>query len=630
MSRLPELADLDWEESGAPRARRFDDLYFSRDGGLAESRAVYLAGCGLPEAWSGRGRFAIGEIGFGAGLNALATWDLWRRRRAAGAVLHLVSVEAYPLSREQAARALAPFAAIAELAARLLAQWPERAKDAQRLWFAEDGFALTVIHADAETALAGFIGRFDAWYLDGFAPARNPALWTPGLFRRIAALSAPGARVATFSVAGEVRRNLDAAGFDCTRRPGFAAKRERLEGVLRAPSAETHSLFPHAAAGGRVAIIGAGIAGACAAHACARRGVEPLMLERAAPAAGASGAPAALVTPRLERTDTALGRLYLAAYLDALRLYAALGAEAFAAIGVEQRPSTAREADTFAQLAADPPLPRDLLEADGARLIHPRAGVVTPRTAIAALMGPAPLRAGVHIAGLERAGGIWRLRDEEGRVAAEAETVILANGPGLGGFAQSRWLPLRYSRGQIDWAQLSAARPARALSAGAYAAPFADGLVFGATFDRAEADAATAPCAASTARNLAALRRLAPDLASRLDPATIQSRAALRVSLPDLAPIAGLMPDAPAWRARFDALRHGAPVDVSSAPPAHHGLYVLGGFGARGFLLAPLLAERVVAEAFGEPQALDRRALEAAHPARFLVRALKRGEALGS
>ena len=158
MSRLPPRPDLAWTPDGAPRSVTCDDVYFSRDGGLEETRAVFLAGCGLPERWAGRARFAIGELGFGAGLNALATWEMWRRTRAPGAVLHYVSIEGFPLERDEAARAHAAFPEIAALSARLLDQWPVRARGAQRLWFVEDGFTLTVIHADAQVALDGMTG----------------------------------------------------------------------------------------------------------------------------------------------------------------------------------------------------------------------------------------------------------------------------------------------------------------------------------------------------------------------------------------------------------------------------------------------------------------------------------------
>ncbi len=613
MTRLPPRPDLEWTDDGAPRSRDIDDVYFSRGGGFAETRAVFLRGCGLPEGWRGRRAFVIGELGFGTGLNALATWAQWRASRDAGAVLHFISVEGFPLAREEAARALAPFAEVAPLAEKLLARWPVRARGAQRLWFAEDGFALTVIHAPAAEALAGFVGAVDAWFLDGFTPARNPDMWDDALMARIAALSAPGARLATYSVAGAVRRSLVAAGFTVEKMPGFSGKRERLEARLVASTAQASRLPFRAADCKSVAIIGAGIAGASVAFALRRRGVAVTVHDAAAaPATAASGNPAALLAPRLDRTDTGAARLFRAAHLEALACYRALGA--FDGIGVVERPRDAAEVAALADLVADPPLPGTHFRAVDGGVLHVEAGVVRPRAAIDAMLAGATLRLGVAVQSLERVGDLWVLRDGEGRVVGEASAVVIANGAGLSGFAQTRWAPLEFSRGQLEWGALRGQALAHGLESGAYAAPFENGVVFGATFDRMPDASPVATDAASRVRNLAALEALSPDLFARLETATLQSRAALRAATPDRAPIAGGAPDVEAV------------ARMASVAPTHEGLYLLGGFGARGFTLAPLLGERIACEMLGEPQAPDAGALEAAHPARFLARALKRGK----
>src|SRR5471032_533069 len=121
---MVETADIDWDAAGTPRSRRFDDIYFSREGGLAESRTVFLEGCGLPDAWRGRSRFVVGELGFGTGLNILALLDLWRRARDPGARLHVFSVEAYPAPADGCRRALALWPELADLAGTLISAWP--------------------------------------------------------------------------------------------------------------------------------------------------------------------------------------------------------------------------------------------------------------------------------------------------------------------------------------------------------------------------------------------------------------------------------------------------------------------------------------------------------------------------
>ncbi len=626
MSRLPQTPELDWADPNGPRAAAFADVYFSCEGGLAEAETVFLGGCDLPDAWRGKDRFAICELGFGTGLNALAAWRAWKKTRSTHAILHVISIEAFPLAKADAARALSQFPEIADLAAMLLECWPVRAYAPQRLWFPGDGFALTLFTGEAETILGGLNARFDAWFLDGFAPSRNPAMWSEAVFAQIARLSAPDARLATFTVAGGVRRGLEAAGFDVEKKPGFGAKRERLEARFRKPAAQTKSRrdaggpYPYAACHPkRVAILGAGIAGAACAHALARRNIETLVLD-AAPSlgAGASGNPAGLVMPRLDRGG-ALREFFLAAYLDAVATYEALGESVYIGCGVEER---AR--DALVDLLADPPLPLDWFSAlpNGAAL-HARAGLVRPQAAIAALLRGAQLMFKAPAQMLERAGEGWVLRAPDGRAMLKADAIVLACGAGLTSFEPARFLPIELSRGQIEWGQGQA--PARAITQGSYLAPFDGGVLFGATFDRVE-NAGEAPAAPidSRARNLAALAQLARELAASIDPTKLKSRAALRATMPDFAPVAGLLPDAEAWLFQYAGLAHGRSPDTSAPPPAHAGVYVIGGLGARGLTLAPLLGERIASEMCGEPLALSQAALDAIHPARFLHRALKR------
>jgi tRNA 5-methylaminomethyl-2-thiouridine biosynthesis bifunctional protein len=651
MTRLPPKPELTWSAAGVPTAAAFNDVYFSKAGGLAEAEAVFLAGGGLPDAWKCKDRFAIAELGFGTGLNVLAAWHAWKKTRLPHAILHISTIEAFPLARQDAARSLAHFPEIADLATALLERWPVRAYAPQRLWFPDDGFALTVFTGEAETILAGFHGRFDAWFLDGFAPARNQSMWTETIARHIARLSNPGARLASFTVAGDVRRSLDAAGFAVEKKPGFGAKRERLVATLKptlslaervaagrpglrhaeaASAAQAGegrsndqgpepSIYPYAPANPRrVAVLGAGIAGAACAEALARRGVEVIVLD-AAPAlgAGASGNPAGLVMPRLDRGGGPLAEFFLASYLAAIAAYERLGA--FRPCGVEQ---CADAVGALADLLNDPPLPSDWFERYANGALHPRAGLVDPQAAIKAMLRDAELQLEAQVTKLEPAGDAWILRTPDGRALLKADAVILACGPALKQFAPASFLPITLSRGQIEWGE--GAAPAHAIADGAYVAPFNGGVLFGATFDRADDPTAPEPSAESRAQNLEALTRFAPDVAISVNTATLRSRAALRATTPDRAPIVGLLPDAEAWLAQYADLAHGRAITTTAPPPAHCGVYVVGGLGARGLTLAPLLAERLASEICNEPMPLSQAALDAVHPARFLHRSLKR------
>jgi tRNA 5-methylaminomethyl-2-thiouridine biosynthesis bifunctional protein len=207
---------------------------------------------------------------------------------------------------DDARRALAPWPELADLTARLLAAWPRRARGFHRLALADLGVTLDLAVMDAAEALDAWTGRADAWFLDGFSPSRNPGMWTPQVLAGVARCSAPGARLATFTVAGAVRRGLEAQGFQVVKRPGFAAKRERLE--ARSSAAAQGQPAPRP----RIAIVGGGIAGASLVRAFRALGVQPTLIEASAAGAGASGNAAALATPAAGRSGRSMPRRWRA------------------------------------------------------------------------------------------------------------------------------------------------------------------------------------------------------------------------------------------------------------------------------------------------------------------------------
>jgi tRNA U34 5-methylaminomethyl-2-thiouridine-forming methyltransferase MnmC len=216
-----QSADLDWAGT-VPVSRRFRDPYYSLEDGLAEARHVFLAGNDLPARF--RPGFAIAELGFGTGLNVLAAWDAWRAAGIDGA-LAVTSFEAFPIAPAAMEAALGAFPEISELARPLVLAWREGRRRVEL-----DGLDLTVIEGDARETLPGWSGSADAWFLDGFAPARNPELWEPALLAEVARHTRLGGTVATYSAAGEVRRALAAAGFAVERRTGHGRKRHMTVG----------------------------------------------------------------------------------------------------------------------------------------------------------------------------------------------------------------------------------------------------------------------------------------------------------------------------------------------------------------------------------------------------------------
>ncbi|MEJ8404614.1 FAD-dependent 5-carboxymethylaminomethyl-2-thiouridine(34) oxidoreductase MnmC [Brevundimonas vesicularis] len=571
---------LTWTEEGEPRSGRFGDVYFSRDDGLAETRAVFLEGCGLPNAWRGRDHFSVAELGFGTGLNIAALLDLWRRTRPEGGRLHIFSVEGFPLTAVEAARALGAWPELAEATEALIANWPAATQGFHRVDLPGFNAVLDVGVGDAAWALEQWSGSADAWFLDGFSPALNPGMWSPEVMALIAKRSAPGARLATFTVAGAVRRGLAEQGFVVEKRPGHGRKRERLEAHL--PSAFEPSPPP------RVAVIGAGIAGASVVRALKAQGVRAMVFEGERPGAGGSGFPAALVTPRLDAGDHGIAALHAQALERAGDLYAAIQG-AITGHGVLQLPQAPRDAARFEKIARQPIWNHDdmVVLDDGAAsaaageatgqggLLMKGAFALRPAAVLSTWLSDAEMRA-ERVTRLERTDGCWRLIGEDDAVLGEVDAVVLAAGWGsaalLDGIDQTpRLSPVR---GQADW--IDGDVTVHPMAWGGYAVPTGQGLLFGATHDRGDTD--TAPRQDDSARNLATLEARLPALAKRIAAAgAVQNRAAVRATTPDRLPLAG---------------------------PLDDGLYVLGGLGSRGFCVAPLLGEHIAALLLGQPSPL--------------------------
>ena len=225
-----EVASLMLAADGTPMSEAYSDIYYASAGGHAQARHVFLAGNGLPVRWQDRACFTILETGFGLGLNFLATWLAWRDDSQRCQELHFISLEKHPLVNADLALAHAAWPELDDLAAALRRRWPPLVAGTHRLEFEGGRLILTLIFADAVEALPTLVAAVDGFYLDGFSPARNPELWSAALCRSLARLAVPGASLATWSVAGSVRRALLAAGFAVEKRGGFAHKRQMLVG----------------------------------------------------------------------------------------------------------------------------------------------------------------------------------------------------------------------------------------------------------------------------------------------------------------------------------------------------------------------------------------------------------------
>lgn len=635
-------------DDGTLVSPEFGDIYHNVAGALAQARYVFIAGNGLPARWQGRRTFTIVETGFGAGANFLATWAAWRDDPARCERLHFVSFEKHPFSRDDLRRALSHIVAnttISAEAALLADAWPMLVPGLHRLEFDAGRVVLTLGFGDACALLPKLVARADAFYLDGFAPAKNADLWSVDVFRALARVAAEEATFATYSSAGMVKKALVETGFTYRKMPGLAGKYAMLVGDY-APRWRSRRHEPPRAlpvATRRAIVIGAGLAGCAVVERLAARGWDVTLIERHERIASeASGNPAGVFHPLMTRDDNVASRLTRSGFLHAIARWRALehAGHAFARSThgmihlAESADDFARMRDAFEAFGA----PSDyvtLLDADAARahlnlpvahggLLFPHGGAVWPAGLCAAQYAAAGERvrllASTRVARLERRGDTWHALDETGATLADAPVVVLANAGDAARLAGLQHVALQPVRGQLTLLPpgTTAPLPCPAIGDG-YAVPLDDGtLLIGATFEPDDTDPAMR--AAGHAENLERVRRLLPGLIGEVpDPATLRGRVAFRWVVGDRLPLVGPLADEAQATANARALAGAQARDLPRLP----GLYGAFGFGSRGLVWAALGAELIASQLEGEPWPLERELADAVDPARFLIRALR-------
>lgn len=573
LTLCPE-AVLDWSRPGTPASDQFGDIYFSVEGGIDETRAVYLSACGLPERWQNpyRNTFTIAELGFGTGLNFLATWQLWLQSEKGCERLHFVSIEKYPLSKAQLIKALENWPELAHLSAQLIDAWPGRVRGYHRLHFGD--VTLTLIHDDVAVALNSIKMQADAWYLDGFSPARNPDMWAPTVLSRIGELSADGAMIGTFTAAGAVREGLTAAGFDAQKVTGFGRKRHRIEAIMRKAPAQTQQPV-------NPIIIGAGIAGASLVRSFMMRGITPTVID-AGDGSAASGNAAAIVKPRLDRQDKDDSRFFLSSYLYALRAFA--DTDGIRSKSVFEAAKTDDQAARFYDLVGLGSLPKEHLvwEDNGpygtSGLYFPNALIIDPPKVCASfLTGAALLKA--QVSDIKKKDGLWQVLDSQGNVIAAGTHVVFAVGAGVRELPRFSGADLRFNRGQLTWVESDEAIGLDgALTYGGYAIACEDAVLLGATHD--SIDAALTPDDIYTPRMV--------DDHENIDGFEVISGVSLE-QMDKLSRVSVRVNTAQTWPVIFQI---------------EDGVKALSGLGSRGFVFGPLLAEAIVSDICGEPPAI--------------------------
>jgi tRNA 5-methylaminomethyl-2-thiouridine biosynthesis bifunctional protein len=656
MSRALDPAEPVLSPDGTPYSPRYDDVYHSVEGGLAQARHVFLGGNGLPQAWQGREQFVIVETGFGQGLNFLATWQAWRDDPRRCGRLHVVSVEKHPFTREGLATVHAGLEELAPLAAQLQAAWPLPLPGLHRMAFDQGAVVLTLALGDVDALLPKLALGADAFYLDGFSPARNADMWAPIVMKRLARLARPGATLATYTAAGFVRRGLASAGFEVAKAPGFASKRDMT--VARFPSDWPRRRHPPQAAAQwperHAIVVGAGLAGCAVTERLTARGWRVSLFEAAeGPARVTSAHRAAAMHPHLSADDALLSRLSRAGNLYSRRVWQAL-AEAGHPVGWDEcgvLQLGADDADSGLQQAALSMLgfPTEFarwMSAEEAAEVHgaavPRGGLwfgqggwVAPpdicRAQLAMAGDRVEARFGCRIAAIERDGDGWIARDEMGTLLARAPVVVLANAHDAARLMPQRFLTMRRVRGQLttllpEHLETLGRWPDCVVTGTGYLLPAdAQGAArIGSSYE--EREGPLEERAEVHAENLERLANMLPAAAPALrqiDPASLSGYVGERTVSHHRLPWVGRIAD------EAQALRHAAALrgaqfrDVPRLP----GVYAALAFGSRGLTWAALAAELVASQIEGEPLPLESDLVDALDPARLLVRALRHGKA---
>jgi tRNA 5-methylaminomethyl-2-thiouridine biosynthesis bifunctional protein len=573
-----------------PYSVQFDDLYHSAAGGPAQARHVFLQGNGLPQRWAGRSRFVILETGFGLGVNFLTTWQAWRRDPARCARLHYVAIEKHPFSLEDLRALHQQYPELKDECTELHAKWPVLVSGAHRLEFGN--LLLTLFFADVSVARDLRLAA-DAFYLDGFAPAKNPDMWTPAVMRSLSRLAASGATAATWSVAASVRQALEATGFATEKRPGFGDKREMLaarslKGLDFSEPRER-----------KATVIGAGLAGAAVCERLCARGWEVTLVERhAAPAQEASGNHAGTFHPIVTPDDSVFARLTRAGFLYSLSRWECLQMR-WDRCGVLQLARDPREEASQQRSVAGLPAQyaayvtrEEAARHAGVPVMAPgvwfaQGGWIQPRSLIEAQLdacGP----------GLKRIFGT-----EVSEVPPDSLT-ILANSAEAAKLFPVPHLRLRRVRGQLTYLPEDALEPPHAvLLRGGMLLPPVEGIcVAGATFDIDDEE--TAEREESHAANLERLGRIIP---VRGNFKHLEGRVSFRSVAPDRLPVVGKLGE------------------------KGYGAFA---YGSRGLVWAALAAELLACELEGEPLPLEGKLVEALSPERFAKRARARAGSPGS
>ena len=640
---------LNFNREGIPCSEYFGDPYFSLTNPLEESHFVFLDSTNILTRWQNR-HFIIGEVGFGFGINFLTTAEAWIKK-SPNHQLHFISIEKHPVRPNDLLQCYQRLEITTSLAKHLIENYPPPVQGSHRIHFKEYNISLTLLFGEALDCLSECDFQADAWYLDGFAPSKNPDLWNESIANEVFRLTKMNGTISTYSAASEVNKNFTQAGFTLSKKSGFGKKREMLTGTrktkpkpsqfhLNQKSWLRHSYNP--TLNKNALIIGAGMAGCMISAALASRGWHVTIIERnSSLASEASGNPNAILMPRLSVDHDVQSQLTLSGYLYTIRLLDQLqhrsNSFSWQQCGAIQVPRDEAQWQRMHTIASQEKIPTCLLEEISrskaselaqCEIAHdawhiPLAGWLQPTELCNAVIEQYPnqieLIYNSEVSSIKFDDDIWCAFDKNSNLIEKADALIIANAFSAKKFAQSEWCELFAKRGQITLVpeQECNEHPEKIICADGYITPSINNqILIGASF--ITGDMNTEIRQEEHESNIDKAKKILPSISIDLSN-HLQGRAAIRAVSKDRLPIVGPVAKQEAFDHDFYQAALGSVRDTYPTPKYYQNLYIASGFGSRGLSWIPLCSEVLACIINNEPSPIDKHLQEAIHPGRLLM-----------
>jgi len=639
-------AELNWQD-GQPQSVLYGDPYSSIANGLEETEYVFIKHNGLPERWKNKTDFVIAETGFGTGRNFLVTCQHWLATTQSPQKLTFISVEMHPLAKADLQQALAKWPGLKNLSQELTEVYPVNISGFHRMELFDGRVSLLLLIGDATEMYQQLIAKVDAWFLDGFSPAKNKDMWSPSLFSQISRLSKQGSTFSTYAAAGDVRRSLQAVGFDVNRSPGFGKKREMIYGVISKPSISRISRpwFNTSKALSdnkkEICIIGAGIAGLTTAYVFSKRGWKVTVVDKHSNvASGASGNPVGLIMPRFTSDMNHGARFYTESFFNTVRWLNLLQKQTdfkhWHQSGVlhlipESKLSKLRKLnfpkDFVTELNIEEIHTNYKIKASSGGLLIHQAGYVEPvklcQFLYKILKDKVDFQFLTEVNELVKVEDKWQLKCDDG-IIINSENVVVANANDVSHFFSEDHIAIIPVRGQVS--QISKAQLKFNLDLPIvcenYITPEVNGeVILGASYDREKLT--TELRDSEHLEIVSQMKNVLGDLFR--DERLTKGRVSNRCTTHDRFPIIGPVPDWQYYRNSYVELKHGKPVENFPDAQYQSGLFLNTGHGSRGLVSSYNAAELLFSMISGLPLCFENEIIESMHPARFMIKKLKRG-----